>query len=80
MPDEIQTANHKQIPFLRIIKPLSLEINKTDPEFIKGASAGDLFNTVTGQTWDGEEGVTVIWISWPENFIRSNPRMLSCLN
>ena len=49
-----------QIPFLRILQPLSPEINKTDAKFIKGASAGDLFNTVTGQTWDGEEGVIVV--------------------
>jgi len=57
--DAISTDD-MQIPFLRIIQPLSPEIIKNDPKFIKGASAGDLFNTVTGQTWDGEQGCIVI--------------------
>lgn len=63
-----------QIPFLRIIQPLSPEINKTDPKFIKGASAGDLFNTVTGQVWEGEEGVTVIPCGYTVKFLEFAPR------
>ena len=39
---------------------LSPEVQKGDAKFIKGASAGDLFNTVTQQVWDGEDGVVVI--------------------
>ena len=57
--DSIGTED-MQIPFLRILQPLSPQLLKTDPKFIKGASAGDLFNTVTGQVWDPEEGVVVI--------------------
>ena len=49
-----------QIPFLRILQPLSPQLIKNDPKFIKGASAGDIFNTVTGQYWDADEGVTII--------------------
>lgn len=49
-----------QIPFLRILQPLSPQINKNDASYIKGASSGDLFNTVTGQFWSGEDGVYVI--------------------
>ena len=54
------TADDMQIPFLRVLQALSPEIQKNDPKFIKGASAGDLVNTVTGETWDGDEGVVVI--------------------
>jgi hypothetical protein len=57
--DAISTDD-MQIPFLRIIQPLSPEIKKNDPKFIKGASAGDMFNTVTGQLYDGEKGCVVI--------------------
>jgi hypothetical protein len=49
-----------QIPFLRILQPLSPQLNKQDSKYIKGASGGDLFNTVTGDFWDSEEGVNVI--------------------
>lgn len=49
--DSIGTED-MQIPFLRILQPLSPQLLKTDPKFIKGASAGDLFNTVTSQVWD----------------------------
>ena len=49
-----------QIPFLRLLQPLSPQLLKTDPKFIKGASAGDLFNTVTGQYWEADEGVYII--------------------
>lgn len=49
-----------QIPFLRILQPLSPQLIKSDPKYIKGASAGDLFNTVTGEFWEAEQGVVVI--------------------
>jgi hypothetical protein len=49
-----------QIPFIRVIQALSPQIKKSDPAFIKGASQGDAFNTVTGQFWGGEDGITVI--------------------
>ena len=40
-----------QIPFVRVIQALSPQIKKNDPMFIKGASQGDAFNTVTGDYW-----------------------------
>ena len=54
-----------QIPFLRILQPLSPQLNKNDASYIKGASSGDLFNTVTGQFWSGEDGVYVILVGTP---------------
>ena len=49
-----------QIPFIRVIQALSPQIKKSDLSFIEGASQGDLFNTVTGEVWDGEKGINVI--------------------
>ena len=49
-----------QIPFVRVIQALSPQIKKSDPAFIEGAGQGDAFNTVTGQYWSGEDGVTVV--------------------
>tara|TARA_Y100000361_G_C11153872_1_gene342901 strand:+ start:472 stop:1239 length:768 start_codon:yes stop_codon:yes gene_type:complete len=49
-----------QIPFIRVIQALSPQIKKSDAAFIKGAEQGDLFNTVTGEVWKGEEGINVI--------------------
>jgi hypothetical protein len=53
-------ADDMQIPFLRIIQTTSPQLNKQESVYIKGASGGDLFNTVTGEVWDSEEGVYVI--------------------
>jgi len=49
-----------QIPFLRLIQTTSPQLNKQESVYIKSASGGDLFNTVTGEYWDSEEGVYVI--------------------
>jgi len=49
-----------QIPFVRVIQALSPQIKKNDPSFIKGASAGDCFNTVTGEYWEGDKGIEVV--------------------
>jgi len=49
-----------QIPFIRVIQAMSPQVNKRDPAYIDGASVGDIFNTVTGRYWEGEEGVTGI--------------------
>ena len=57
-------ADDMQIPFLRILQPLSPQLIKNDPKFIKGASAGDIFNTVTGDYWDAEEGVDVLMCAY----------------
>ena len=53
-------TNELQIPFIRAIQALSPQIKKNDPQFIEKASQGDLFNTVTGEFWDGEKGIVVI--------------------
>ena len=53
-------SSEMQIPFVRILQALSPQLNKKKPEFIEGASSSDMFNTVTGEYWDGEEGLVVV--------------------
>ena len=62
-------ADDMQIPFLRILQPLSPQLIKTDPKFIKGASAGDIFNTVTGDYWEADEGVDVLMCAYTTKFL-----------
>ena len=67
-------ASEMQIPFVRILQAMSPQLSKKKPEFIEGASQGDLFNTVTGQYWDGEEGVTVIPCYQTTKYLEFVPR------
>ena len=53
-------ADELQIPFLKIAQQMSPELKKSDAKFISGLSAGDFFNTLTSQVYEGQEGVDVI--------------------
>jgi len=63
-----------QIPFIRLIQALSPQIKKTDPAFISGASMGDIFNTVTGEHWAGEDGITVVPCYQETKYLKFKPR------
>lgn len=68
------TSSDIQIPFLRIIQALSPQLKKSDAGFIEGASSGDIFNTVTKKTWDGEKGVVVIPVFFQLKLLEFIPR------
>ena len=72
--EEVRTSD-MQIPFLRMIQSLSPQVNKNEPDFIEGASVGDIFNTVTQRFWDGEEGVSVIPVYFQMKFLEFVPRV-----
>ena len=67
-------ADEMQIPFIRILQALSPQLNKKKPEFIEGASSSDMYNTVTGQYWDGEEGVVVVPCYQTTKYLEFVPR------
>ncbi len=71
---ENMTSEDMQIPFMRILQPLSPQLIKTDSKFIKGASAGDIFNNVTGQFWPGEDGITVVPCYQVTKYLEFTPR------
>jgi len=53
-------SSEMQIPFIRLLQPMSPQLNKKKPEYIDGARSSDIFNNVTSQYWDGEAGIRVI--------------------
>jgi hypothetical protein len=59
------------IPFLRILQDLSPQVKKTKTEYIKGAEAGMIFNTVTQQLY---QKVHVIPCHYSQSFIEWVPR------
>jgi hypothetical protein len=48
------------LPFLKILGQLSPEVNKRDGKYVKGAEPGMIFNSVTGELYNGVEGINVI--------------------
>ena len=48
------------LPFLKILAQLSPEVNERDGKYVKGAKAGMIYNSVTGELYDGVEGIDVI--------------------
>ena len=67
-------SSEMQIPFVRLLQPLSPQLSKKKSEFIEGADAGDAFNNVTGQYWDGETGLTVIPCFQTTKYLEFVPR------
>jgi hypothetical protein len=67
-------SSEMQIPFVRLLQPLSPQLNKKKSEYIEGASAGDAFNNVTGQYWDGEAGIEVIVCFQTTKYLEFVPR------
>ena len=48
------------LPFLKILGQLSPEVNKRDGKYVKGAEPGMIFNSVTGELYDGAKGIQVV--------------------
>jgi len=54
------TQEDLALPFLKILGQLSPEVNKRDGKYVEGAEPGMIYNSVTGELFDGVEGVEVI--------------------
>ena len=67
-------SNEMQIPFVRVAQSLSPQLNKKKAEHIEGLSVGDAFNTLTGQTWGGEQGLVVIPCYQTTKYLEFRPR------
>ena len=48
------------LPFLKILAQLSPEVNKRDGKYVEGAEAGMIYNSVTGELYNGVKGIDVI--------------------
>jgi hypothetical protein len=67
-------ASEMQIPFVRVAQSLSPQLNKKKPEYIEGLSVGDAYNTLTGQMWAGEKGLTIIPCYQTTKYLEFVPR------
>lgn len=57
------------LPFLKILTNMSPEIGE-----VQGASPGMLYNSVTGELYDGKKGVTVVPCAYVRQYIEWGPR------
>ena len=48
------------LPFLKILGQLSPEVNKRDGKYVIGAEPGMIYNSVSGDLYDGVKGIEVI--------------------
>jgi hypothetical protein len=78
--EDAQSISHNMkmddmaIPRLVILQSLSPQCQKGQPGYIKGAESGQLFNSVTGELFDGEKGVNVIPVAYRKTHIEWTPR------
>ena len=54
------TQEDLALPFLKILGQLSPEVNKRDGKYVEGAEPGMIFNSVSGELYDGTKGISVI--------------------
>tara|TARA_R110002012_G_scaffold3552_2_gene16568 strand:+ start:5474 stop:6280 length:807 start_codon:yes stop_codon:yes gene_type:complete len=57
---EETTADDLAIPFIRLLSQLSPQLNKQDGKYLENAEAGDFFNTVLNESYNGTEGISVV--------------------
>ena len=71
---EETTTEDFAIPFIRVLQPMSPQLQKQDGKYVGGASAGDLYNTVTNEVYPGEEGISIVPCAYNKKFIEWIPR------
>tara|TARA_R110000787_G_scaffold73168_2_gene162978 strand:+ start:745 stop:1518 length:774 start_codon:yes stop_codon:yes gene_type:complete len=71
---EETTTEDFAIPFVRVLQPMSPQLQKQHGSYVAGANAGDLYNTVTGEFYDGEEGISVVPCAYNKKYIEWIPR------
>lgn len=57
---ENMDASHFVIPYLMILQPLSPQVLEAKEQYIPGAKAGMLYNSVTNRIFNGKDGVRFI--------------------
>lgn len=66
-------ADSYAIPFLTILQSGSPQCKRSDGQYIKGAEEGMLFNTVTQELYDGDEGVTLVPVHFERKYVKWVP-------
>lgn len=57
------------IPFIQILQKMSPKVDEDSAEYIPGAKAGMLYNTVTGELFDGKKGLHIIPCYYKRTYI-----------
>ena len=71
---EDTTTEDFAIPFIRVLQPMSPQLQKQHGSYVEGASAGDLYNTVTGESYDGVKGIVIVPCAYNKKYIEWVPR------
>lgn len=68
------TAADVQTPFLAILQKMSPQVDQADRRYVKGAEPGKIYNTVTGELYDGKVGITGVFVYFAKEVIEWVPR------
>jgi len=71
---EETTVEDFAIPFIRVLQPMSPQLNKASGSYVEGASAGDLYNTVTNSVYSGDKGIVLVPSAYIKKYIEWVPR------
>ena len=66
---ENMSSDDMMIPRLSILQQLSPQTNKRDGAYVEGAEPGFVLDSVAGKAIDGEQGITVVPISYRRSHI-----------
>lgn len=62
------------IPFLRVLQKISPQCDEASGQYIPEAKGGMLFNSVTGELYDGKAGLIFLPCAFQRRFLRWAPR------
>ncbi len=71
---ELMKASNFAIPRLAILQSLSPQCVKANDLFIEGAEAGMIYDSVSGELYDGEEGLNLLFITFRYTHLQWWPR------
>ena len=68
------TQEDLALPFLKVLMPLSPEVNERDGKYVKGAKPGMIFNSVTKDIYDGAKGINVLPCHYLKQYVEWQDR------
>ena len=71
------TQEDLALPFLKVLMPLSPEVNKKDGKYVEGSGPGMIFNSVTKELYDGAKGINVLPCHYLKQYVEWQDRGMS---
>ena len=62
------------LPFLKVLVQLSPEVNDRNAKYVKNATPGMIYNTVTNEIYDGKEGIDVLPVFYERKLVEWQDR------